>query len=587
MMDKRLIDVALGKAPADMLIRGGQVVNVHTAEVYPADVAIANGRIAAVGDIPDGAQGPDTKIVDATGKYLSPGFIDAHIHVESSMLSYTEFAKLAVKRGTTAVATDLMEVTIVSGIEGMKEILAEAEHLPVKLFYPVPSFMEDESSLQTTGAVLSSEFIDELLQMDSAVGIAETLAPPVLAGSEQSAHVIALAEKLGKTVEGHAPAVMGAALNAYVSAGITSDHESTNAPEALAKLRAGLNVLMREGSASADLLACLKIITENGVDTRHCAMVSDDVDALHMARLGHMDHKIRMAVQAGVDPVRAIQMATLNPAESLRIEGQCGSIAPGKDADIAILSSLEECQVESVISRGTLAVAEGALVGEYPAPQYSGRLLNTVQYKRPLTADDMKLRVGAGRKARVRVIGASGVSLLTEAREAELAVEGGVVQPDAAQDVLSIVCVERYGKNGNIGRGFIQGFGLARGAVAISVGHDHHNVTVVGSDFADMALAVNRVGELQGGFVLVDGGEVIAEIALPVCGLLSTEDGEKVADALADMVEKMKERGCHIPSPNVTLSFITLIFIPDYAITDRGMFDARAFETVDPVIEIH
>ena len=588
MMDMKLVNTALGKEPADMVIKGGKLINVDSGEIYEMDIALRGTRIASIGPLSEGVYGPETKIVDAKGMYIAPGFIDAHIHIESSMLTYTEFSKLAVKRGTTAVATDLMEVTIVSGIEGMKEILKEAESLPIKLFYPVPSFMEDESALQTTGAVLSAEYIGELLKLDNAVGIAETLAPPILAGSPASARVIELAEQLGKTVEGHAPAVMGEALNAYASAGVTSDHESTHKQEALEKLRAGLRVLMREGSASTDLKDCLRIITEEGVDTRHCAMVSDDVDALHLSRLGHMDHKIRMAIAAGVDPVKAIQMATINPAEGLRIDRICGSVAPGKDADIVLLSDLITCKVETVISRGEIVVEGGRVAKEFPAPKYSDLLLDTVVYKNPITAEDMKLKVDASAKsAKVRVIGASSVSLLTQALEAELAVKDGVVLPDVEQDVLSIVCVERYGKNGNIGHGFIKGFELKEGAIAISVGHDHHNVSVVGSDAEDMACAVNRIAELQGGLVLVNKGQVLAEIALPVCGLLSTDDGELVADQLADMIEKLKKLGCNVPSPNVTLSFITLIFIPDYAITDRGLFDVKEFKIVDPILALN
>jgi adenine deaminase len=502
------------------------------------------------------------------------------------MLSYTEFCRLAVRHGTTAVATDLMEVTIVSGVEGMKEILKEAENLPVKLFYPVPSFMEEETGLQTIGSTLRTEYIEELLRLPQAVGIAETLAPPILAGSQASAHVIAAAEALRKTVEGHAPGLTGSALDAYAGAGVTSDHESTTREEALAKLRSGLRVLMREGSASTDLAECLRIITEDRVSSRRCSMVSDDVDALHLARLGHMDHKVRMAIRAGIPPVEAIQMVTINPAENLRIDGRCGSVAPGKDADIVLLSNLEDCRVDTVIARGEIVVEGGLPVKTFPKPDYSSLLLNTVKLLRPASAEDMVIRVSdpAKKKARVHVIGASGATLLTRAETAVLPVADSVIQADAG--VLRIACVERYGKNGNIGRSFIRGFGFKDGAIAISVGHDHHNITVVGIDPADMALAVNRVAALEGGFVLIQDHRVAAEIALPVCGLLSTEDGEKVADTLEAMGNMLKAAGCTIPSPNVTLSFIPLIFIPELAITDCGLFDVRQFRIIDPVIEL-
>ncbi|MDR1618903.1 MAG: amidohydrolase family protein [Treponema sp.] len=587
MMDTALVNTAMGRAPADLVIRGGTLINVFSGEMYQADVAVLGSRIAAVGTLPGGAIGSSTRVIDGAGKFIVPGFIDAHIHVESSMLSYTEFCKLAVKHGTTAVATDLMEVTIVSGVDGMKEILREAENLPVKLFYPVPSFMEEETGLQTIGSTLRTEYIEELLKLPQAVGIAETLVPPILAGSPASARVIAAAEALRKTVEGHAPGLTGDALNAYAGAGVTSDHESTTREEALAKLRSGLRVLMREGSASTDLAECLRIITEDRVSSRRCSMVSDDVDALHLARLGHMDHKVRMAIGMGVPPVEAIQMVTINPAENLRIDGRCGSVAPGKDADIVLLSNLKDCRVDTVIARGEIVVEQGLLVKAFPKPDYNPLLLDTVKLFRPVRAEDMVIRAAdpAKKQARVHVIGASGATLFTRAETAVLPVLDAVIQADAGADLLRIACVERYGKNGNIGRSFIRGFGFKDGAIAISVGHDHHNITVVGIDPSDMALAVNRVAALEGGFVLVQNHIAAAEIALPVCGLLSTEGGEKVADTLEAMGNMLGAAGCTIPSPNVTLSFIPLIFIPELAITDYGLFDVRQFRIIDPVIE--
>jgi adenine deaminase len=585
MMDTVLINTALGKTPADIVIRGGSLINVFTGEIYQADVSVSGGRIAAIGALDAGAIGFSTRVINGAGKFIAPGFIDAHIHVESSMLSYTEFCKLAVKHGTTAVAADLMEVTIVSGVEGMKEILREAENLPIKLFYPVPSFMEEESSLQTTGAILRAEYIEELLKLPQAVGLAEMLAPPILEGSPAPARIIALAEALRKTVEGHAPGLGGGGLNAYTGAGVTSDHECTTREESLEKLRNGLRVLMREGSASTDLAECLRIITEDKVSSRRCSIISDDIDALRLSRLGHLDHDVRMAIKAGVAPVQAIQMVTINPAENLRIDSRCGSVGPGKDADIVLLSNLEECRVDTVIARGEIVVEHGLLVKDFPAPAYSPVILNTVKLSRPVEAGDMEIRAPdpAKKQARVHVIGVSGTSLLSKAESALLPVTDGVIQAGAG--ILRIACVERYGKNGNIGRAFVRGFGFKDGAIAISVGHDHHNITVVGLDSSDMALAVNRVAALEGGFVLVQNHSIAGEVALPVCGLLSTEDGEKVADALEKIRDTLGAAGCTVPSPNVTLSFIPLISIPDFAITDYGLYDVRQSKIVDPVIE--
>lgn len=584
-MNKKLIAVATGSEAADLVIKNGLLINVHSAEMYEADVAIVGDRIASVGKLPESVYGPNTKVIDAAGKYLAPGFIDAHIHVESSMLSYSEFAKMVVKHGTTAVASDLMEITIVSGVDGMKEVLAEAEGTPVKLYYVVPAFME-ENGLQTTGSTLKADMMAELIQLPQAIGLAEVLAPPILAGSDESAKILALAKKYHKTAEGHAPALYDGALNAVASSGINSDHESTNKEEALQKLRAGLRVLMREGSASKDLRPCLKIISENKVDARHCSMVSDDIDALHIKDHGHLDNKVRIAIEEGINPVVAIQMVTLNPAESFRIDDECGSISPGKYADIVLLSSLTECAVDSVIAKGALVVAEKELVCEITKPQYSDKLRDTVKMP-AVTGDDLLIKVDrTATSARVHVIGASPISLLTEDLHVELPVRDGVIQPDPAQDILHIACIERYGKSGSIGKSFIKNFGLKSGAVAISVGHDHHNVSVVGLDKEDMALAVNRIQELQGGLVFVDQGQVIEELALPICGLLADEDGDVVAEKLRSIIKAMALRGCTVPSPNVTLSFISLIFIPELAISDQGLFDVMSFSLIDPVISV-
>ncbi len=585
MMDTKLIEVALGKRAADLVVKNGSLVNVHTRELYRADVAICGARIAAVGVLPAGAIGPDTLVIDAEGKYVAPGFIDAHIHVESSMLTYTEFVKMVLPLGTTVVASDLMEATIVSGIEGMKEILAEAKKLPVSLFYPVPSFMEDESAWQTTGSILNPGMIEELLELPEAVGLAEVLVPPILNGSPVSERILAAAARLKKTAEGHAPALSGDALNAYASTGIRSDHESGSAEEALGKLRAGLRVLIREGAAAADLEACLPMLTEGKVDSRHCAMISDDIDAYYIKNRGHLDHKLRMATKAGLSPLEAIQMVTINPAESLKIDDEYGSVAPGKYADMVILESLESFAVDKVVAKGSLAVDGGVLVLDIQSPGYGPSLLHTVKLNKELSAEDMLIEAKDATGAKVRVIGASKTTLLTEALEEEVAAKDGFLRPDPARDLLSIACVERYGKNGSIGRSFIRGFGLKSGALATSVGHDHHNLTVVGANPEDMAMAVNRLKELEGGLVVVDGGKVVGELALPICGLLSTLSGQEVAAKQEELYGALKQRGVSMPSPFMTLSFITLIFIPAYGITDQGLMDVGSFKLVDPVLE--
>lgn len=584
-MNNHVIDVALGNAAADMVIKNGKLLNVHTGEIYETEIAIADKVIAAVGHLGENTIGENTKVIDAKGKIMVPGFIDAHIHFESSMLTYTEFSRMLVKHGTTAVATDLMEIAIVAGEEGINNVLKESEGLPVKLLQPIPAFMSEEGELQTIGAALYPEMIEKLIKGPHAVGLAEVLYPPILNKSPLSAWMLELAEKYGKTAEGHAPELYGAQLNAYASAGIRSDHESTNKEEALGKLRAGLRVLIREGSAAQDLDAVVKMITENNVDTRHCALVSDDIDMLHIYEKGHLDYKVRRAIKAGVDPVKAIQMVTLNPAESLKVDNKYGSITPGKCADIVFLSDLENCTVDSVISNGEYVVENGETIYEYKKPEYSSVMLNTVKLSKEITGDDLVIKTDANaKKAKVRVIGAKPTSLLTDALEAELDVVDGVIMPNAAEDVLRIACVERYGKGGSIGKSFIKGFGISKGAIATSVGHDHHNITVVGSDADDMAAAVNRIKELNGGLVIAEDGKVKYELPLPICGLLTDLSGEESALILKKMQEDLQAKGCEMGSPYMTLAFITLIFIPFYGITDKGLVDVINGKVIDPVI---
>ncbi len=584
-MNNHVIDVALGNAAADMVVKNGRLLNVHTGEIYDTDIAIADKVIAAVGSLGENTIGENTKVIDAKGKIMVPGFIDAHIHFESSMLTFTEFSRMLVKHGTTAVATDLMEIAIVAGEEGINNVLKESEGLPVKLLQPIPAFMSEEGELQTIGAALYPEMIEKLIKRPHAVGLAEVLFPPILNKSPLSAWMLELAEKYGKTAEGHAPELYGAQLNAYASTGIRSDHESTNKEEALGKLRAGLRVLIREGSAAQDLDAVIKIITENNVDTRHCALVSDDIDMLHIYEKGHLDYKVRRAIKDGVDPIKAIQMVTLNPAESLKIDNKYGSIAPGKCADIVFLSDLENCTVDSVISNGEYVVENGEVIYDFKKPEYTSVMLNTVKLSKKITGDDLVIKTNAdAKKAKVRVIGAKPTSLLTDALEADLDVENGVVMPNVADDVLRIACVERYGKGGSIGKAFIKGFGISKGAIATSVGHDHHNITVVGSDAEDMAAAVNRIEELNGGLVIAEDGKIKYELPLPICGLLTDLSGEESALILKKMQEDLHAKGCTMGSPYMTLAFITLIFIPFYGITDKGLVDVLNGKVIDPVI---
>jgi len=580
-----LIDVALGTEPADLIVRDAQIVNVHTREIQRGSVAVAGDRIAYVGELDDAMIGPETSIIDAGGRYLVPGFIDAHIHIESTLLTPTEFSKAVLPHGTTVVASDLMEVTLVSGVPGLKEIIDECRQLPLDLFYMVPSFME-EADVQTVGGKLSPDLVDELIDLPEAMGLAEVLVAPVVNQSPELAEMIETAREKNKTREGHAPDIYDQEMQAYVGGGITSDHESTNPDEALGKLRAGEYVYMREGSASNDLTSVVEMVTEHDVDPRRVGMISDDIDAVHISQQGHMDHKIRLAIDAGVDPLVAIQMATLNPAEGMRIDEDYGSIAPGKYADLVLLEGdIADCQVDTVIADGTVIYQSGELAGNIPSMEYSETVLDTVNVDPTLSAEDFVVSVDeTATEAAVNVLGASGTTLLKEAQQATLPVRNGVVQAAPEKDVLHVVSVERYDASGRVGTGFVSGFGLTEGAIATSVGHDHHNITAVGVSPDQMALAVEEVIDMGGGLAVVRDGSVVGSLALPVCGLVTPQPVETVSEQISEMNEILHEMGCEMESPFMSLSFITLIYIPAYGITDYGLIETEGFNPVDTVI---
>ncbi|WP_251392641.1 adenine deaminase [Mediterraneibacter agrestimuris] len=583
-MNAHVIDTALGNIPADIVIKNGNLINVITHEIYPADIAIAGKYIAAVGELASGSIGEHTKVIDAAGRYLAPGFIDAHIHFESSMLSYTEFNRVVLACGTTVVASDVMEVSIVSGYSAIQEIFKEAEGLPVKLVNPIVAFVPEDESVQTIGGGLTEDVLETMISAPEAIGFAETVPGKVLSKSPELWKMLELSRKYHKTIEGHAPELCGPELNAYASVGIRSDHECVSGEEALDKVRHGIRVLIREGSAAKDLKACIKAITQDGADSRYFSMVSDDIDMYYILTNGHLDHKVRMAVQEGVDPVTAIQMVTINPAESLKIDDRYGSITPGKCADIVFLSSLEECQVIDVIANGEIVLKDGQVVYNFPNFTYPDFMRNTVCLSKKIIAEDLVLHTDfEAYTAKVRVIGVCGDSLLSDKLEEELPIKDGIIRADVERDILHIACVERYGKNGCIGRSFVKGFGFQSGAIATSMGHDHHNITTVGTNAEDMAAAVNRIAELEGGIVIVENGEVLFELALPVCGLLCTRNGLESAEILGKMQNHLSSIGCGMESPFMSLSFVTLT-IPGYAITDQGLIDVETLTPVDPVL---
>ncbi len=585
-MDKKLLAAAGGQAPADIVVKNGKLVNVYTKEIYEGGVAISGDKIAAVGDV-EYAIGEGTEVIDAGGNYITPGFIDGHIHPESASLSIRSFAELVLKHGTTAVMTDLHEIGVVAGLEGIEAVLEEAEATDLKLYFVVPSHVPFAPNLETSGGHFNPEIIKKALERKDAVGISEVVGPYILNGfpelMESMDHVNHMP---GKTCQGHLPDMEGAALNTCLAAGVTTDHESLSGEDALARLRNGCHLMIREGSAARNMADCLKPILEQKLDTSRVSIVTDDLHTVDAVDRGHLDDAVRTALKNGVDFPTAIQMVSLNAARAFHLDDEIGGLAPGKRADLNITTGEEAFEVLSVISGGKQIVDHKKCLVSYPKAEHKPCLLNTTRLKNPITPDSFKIYAPEGaKKVRVQVMDTLPWIPITQGREAVLDVKDGVVQCDISQDVLYIAQVERYGINGNVGKAFMGGFHLQAGAIASSVGHDNHNVIVMGTNFEDMAKAVNYLIDIGGGQVVVKDGEILGAVEYPVCGLLSDLSGEELADEKRKLNGIIHELGCPITIPFMFLSFICLAAIPVYAITDVGFINVLTQEVVDPVIE--
>lgn len=585
-MDKKLISVSMGLEKADLVVVNGKIVNVYSKEIYNGGIAVANGKIAAVGHI-DYCIGEKTKIIDAKGKYLLPGFIDGHIHPESTNLSIRGFAEIVLTHGTTAVMADMHEVGVVGGMEAIEAVLNEAKATDLKIYFVVPSHVPFAPGLETSGGSFNSEIIEKALKRDDAVGLSEIVAPYLLQGNTELIKAMEIASKMGKSLQGHLPEMKGPAMNVCMAAGVSTDHESLSTEDAIERLRAGCYVMMREGSAARNMTECLKAITEHKLDSTMCSIVTDDLHTVDAVERGHLDDAIRTALKNGVDFVTAIQMVTINAARAFNLDREIGALAPGRRADINIVEGPEDFKVISVISGGNLVVEDGKLIKRYDKVEHEPILLNTIKLSKKITAEDLMIKVDKeAKEARVKIMRTLDWIPITFGQETILPVKDGVVECDLDQDILYIAQVERYGKNGNIGKAFMGGFNLKSGAIASSVGHDNHNIIVMGTNFEDMALAVNRIGEIQGGQVLVNNGQVICEVEYPILGLLSDLDAWELASQKKVLNSKIHELGCTISIPFMFLSFICLAAIPEYAVTDHGFIDVMHQEIIDPVIEL-
>lgn len=565
---ERFLAVARGDEPADLVLKNGRVVNVFTSEIVEADVAIADDRIVGVGRGYEGR-----KAIDLQGRYVCPGFIDAHVHIESSMVTPLQFARAVVPRGTTAVVADPHEIANVAGLDGFRYMLAASEGLPLTVYLAAPSCVP-ATHMGTAGAALAAEDLATVADLPRVVGLAEFMNVPglVLGFPDVLAKVKAFA---GRVIDGHAPGLSGKWLQAYVGAGPGSDHESSTAAEMVEKLRAGMVVMIREATAARNLHALLPAVTPQ--NSRRCAFCTDDRHPDGLLDEGHLDHALRLAVAAGLDPLTAIQMATLNPAEWFRLRDR-GAVAPGRVADLLVLPDVEGFAPEMVFAGGRLVAREGQPLGEWPAPAVDDAALRaTVR----VDWEGLRLAIAAPDPAAdsvtVRVIGVVPDQVVTESLVAEVPVRGGEAVADVERDILKIAVIERHHRTGNAGLGFIRGLGLRRGALAGSVGHDAHNLTVAGCDDRSMLTAARAVGELGGGLVAAADDEVLASVPLPIGGLMSDQPLEVVRCQMDALLDAAHALGSPLHDPFMTLGFMALEVIPSLKLTDQGLVDVERF----------
>ena len=560
-----LISVAKGELPADLILANARVVNVFTGEIEPGNVAIYGDSIAGVGDYHQAKQ-----MLDLRDKYLAPGLINGHTHLESSMLDIGQYARAVVPRGTLAVVTDLHEIANVSGLEGIRYVLRCARRLPLELFLMAPSCVP-ATHLETSGASLEPQALRQVLRWRGCIGLGEVMNfPAVLGANESILSKINLAR--GKVVDGHAPGVTGKNLSAYIAAGIYSDHESVSLDEARDKLRQGMYVMIREGSSEKNLDALLPLVTDKTY--KRCLFVVDDRSCVDLLRDGDIDAVVRKAIRSGLDPVRAIQMATINTAEYFRL-AQLGAIAPGYIANLIVIGDLSGLPVDMVFYRGRLVARHGTPL--FPLPESSaGGLTRTVHIK-PFSIEGLRLLASGETEPVIELVPGQ---IITKKRMEKVKTSDGVIVPDIGRDILKLVVVERHQATGNIGLGLVTGFSLKRGALASSIAHDSHNIIAVGTNDEDIFTAIKGIERLRGGLVIAAGGKVLASLALPIAGLLSDEPLETVVTKLEKLERLAIDLGTTLPSPFAALSFLALPVIPELRLTDLGLVDVNEFKLV-------
>ena len=585
-LTRSLVDVAMGRASADLVIRGGKWISVQSGEIIPdTDIAIVSGHIAYVGRDAKHAIGKKTKVIEAKGRFLVPGLLDGHMHVESGMVTVTEFVRAVAPRGTTGMFIDPHEMANIFGLKGVKLMADEAAKQPIHVWVQMPSCVPSAPGMETPGASIGPDEVAQAMTWKNIIGLGEMMNfPGVFMSDKKMLDEMSATHAAGKTIGGHyASPDLGLPFHGYVAGGAEDDHEGTRMEDAIARVRQGMKVMLRYGSAWHDVATQVKAITEKKLDSRRFLLCTDDSHAQTLSQEGHMDRVLRHAIGEGLNPMTAIQMCTINTAEHFGLTKEMGMIAPGRWADVLIVDNLIEFSPDMVIARGQVIAEKGKWVVDLPVVKYPKWLTHSIHLKRPLRAEDfaLKTRARSGSKVNAHVIGVIENQAPTRHLQESVMVSAGEVRADLKRDILKIALIERHRGTGNVKVGLVHGFGfIGKCAIGSTVAHDSHHMLVVGTDEDCMAQAANALAECGGGQVVVQDGKIIGQVELPIAGLMSNQRVDIVAKKTATVLAGFKVCGCNLNNPNMQLSLLALVVIPELRISDKGLVDVTQFDFV-------
>lgn len=587
-LTKKLVAVAMGREYADLVVRNGRWVSVQSGEIIPGtEIAVVDGRVAYVGPDASHTIGDKTKILDAADRYLVPGLLDGHMHVESGMVTVTEYVRAVLPHGTTGIFADPHEIANVLGMDGVKMMVDEAAQQPIHVWVQMPSCVPSAPSLETPGAELGPEEVAEAMTWTGIIGLGEMMNfPGVFLGDDRMHAEMGETRAANKVIGGHySISDLGPAFHAYVAGGPEDDHEGTRVEDAIARVRQGMKVMLRYGSAWHDVAAQVKAVTEHGLDPRHFILVTDDCHSGTLVNEGHMDRVIRHAIQQGLSPMVAIQMATINTAEHFGVAKDMGQIAPGRYADFIFVRDLATMAIDLVVSQGVVVVEDKQILIDIPAFSYPRTATESMHITRTLQPEDFRINISQQDEVQVNVIGITENQAATRHLIQKVTVTDGEIRADRNQDLAKIALVERHHGSGAIQLALVQGFGFDTDcAIASTVAHDCHQMILVGTSEDDMALAANELVRIGGGQIVVKDGEIIACIELPIAGLMSNERAEVVAEKAEQILAGFRACGCTLNNANMTMSLLGLVVIPDLRISDKGLVDVNKFEVIPLIV---